>query len=551
MSRFSAFSRHAALVLFGLLLMAAPAQAQNAKRYLVLPFDYNGPGKYQYYSKALQADLSSKLEWSGHFQPDSQIDTTNVKIPHNEAQAIQLAKNLGVDYVAWGSTTILDKTATMKLFIQGVDGNKWSNKGQMSIADITSWMRKSADAIMGDVFQRPGYGQTAEQKAEEQAEAQRSSGPKGPNFLSATSNNTPSNNYGVKTLNPQFRYEGGVNTPGRWRSQTLRYPSFNMVVCDGDGDGKNEIFIIAEHNVHAYRFADGKLQPLESFQLVRRFQPLRLSHMDVNGDGTEDLIVCGYQDERPVSRVLSFKGGKYEILVDSFTKFLGTLKMPPTYRPVLVAQKLGRREFFDQHMYEAYYKDGEIRLANKIATPAFGNIFNTCYLPDGDSYKICVINDFRRLLVFTPTLERQAETQETYNTSPVMVEYEDIPLGLSASPTEGINSFLYIPIRMTAANLTQKDKFELLVNKDITLAGVVFDRFHQFAQGEIHSLIWDGVGMNLAWKTRRIKGTVTDYSIVDLNNDGKKQLAVLVNTYPGNLGIKARKTIVVTYELDM
>jgi hypothetical protein len=57
--------------------------------------------------------------------------------------------------------------------------------------------------------------------------------------------------------------------------------------------------------------------------------------------------------------------------------------------------------------------------------------------------------------------------------------------------------------------------------------------------------------MNLAWKTRRIKGTVTDYDVVDLNNDGKKQLAVLVNTYPGNLGVKARKTIVVTYELDM
>ncbi|KAB1441332.1 FG-GAP repeat domain-containing protein [Pseudodesulfovibrio senegalensis] len=548
MSRISAFSRHAALVLFGLLLMAAPTQAQNAKRYLVLPFEYTGPAKYQYYSKALQADLSSKLEWTGHFQPENQIDTTNVKIPNNEAEAIQLAKNLSVDYVAWGSTTILDKTATMKLSIQGVGGKKWSNKGQIPMTGITNWMRKSADAIMGDVFQRPGYGQTAEQKLE--AQQQGNSGPKGPNFLSANSNN-PSNNYGVKTLNPQFRYEGGVNTPGRWRSQTLRYPSFNMVVCDGDGDGKNEVFIMAEHNIHAYRFSEGKLLPLESFKLVRRFEPLRLSHLDVNGDGAEDLIVCGYQDERPVSHILSFKGGKYEKLVDSFTKFLGALKTPPTYRPMLVAQKLGRREFFDEYMYEAYYKDGEVKLANKIPTPAFGNIFNICYLPDGDSYKICLINDFRRLLTFTPTLERQAETQESYNTSPIMVEFEDVPLGMGGSPTKGIDSYIYIPIRMTAANLTQKDKFELLVNKDITLAGVVFDRFHQFAQGEIHSLVWDGVGMNLAWKTRRIKGTVTDYDVVDLNNDGKKQLAVLVNTYPGNLGVKARKTIVVTYELDM
>ncbi len=551
MVRLSAFSRYAMLAFLGLLLMAVPAQAQRAKTYLVLPFKYDGPAKFKYYSPALQADLSSKLEWSGHFQPADQIDTTNVKRPSSEAEAIQLAKALGVDYIAWGSTSILNKTATMQVSVQGVAGDKWSNKGQMPTAKITDWMRKSADSIMGDLYHRPGYGQSAGEKAEAQKEQQqKSSGPKGANFLSATGSN-PSNNYGVKTLNPQFRYEGGVETPGRWRSQTLRYPSYNMVVCDGDGDGKNEVFIMAEHKIHAFRFDKGKLEPLETFQLVRRFKLLRVSCMDVNGDGTQDLIVAGYQDDRPVSHVISFKGGKYEYLVKNFTKFLGALKTPPTYRPMLVAQKKGRREFFDTYMFEAYYKDGEIRLANKIATPAFGNIFNTCYVPEGDSYKICVINDFRKLLVYTPSLERQSETEESYNTSPIMVEYEDVPYGLGGSPTEGMDSYLYIPIRMTAANLTQKDKFELLVNKDITLAGVVFDRFHQFAQGEIHAMVWDGVGMNLAWKTRRIKGTVIDYQIVDLNNDGKKQLAVLVNTYPGNLGVKARKTIVVTYELDM
>lgn len=550
MAQRTTFLRITGLLLLGLLLMAMPAQAQTVKRYLVLPFQYTGPTKLQYYSKALQADLNNKLEWSGHVQPAAAIDTSKVRRPQSEAGAIQLAKDLGVDYVAWGSTSILDQTATMKLSIQGVDGNKWANTGQMPLSEITSWMRQSADAIMGDLYQRPGYGQSAGQKAEARSELQKNSSPKGSSFISATGE-SPSNNYGVKTLNPQFRYEGGVETPGRWRSQTMRYPSANMVVCDGDGDGRNEVFIFGESTLHAYRFENGKLAPLSTFDLPRRFQLLRLSYFDVDGDGAQDIIASGYQDERGRSHIFSFKNGKFEYLVKHVTRFLGTLKMPPTFRPMLVAQDLGNREFFATYMHEAYFKDGEIKLANKIATPAFGNIFNTCYLPDGDSYKICVINDFRRLLTYAPTLERQAQTQESYNTSPIMVEYEDIPIGGGTSPTKGMDSFLYIPIRMVAANLTQKNKFELLVNKDITLAGVVFDRFHQFAQGEIHSLVWDGVGMNLAWKTRRIKGTVTDYDIVDLNNDGKKQLAVLVNTYPGHLGMKARKTIVLTYELDM
>lgn len=531
------------------LFLATAAAAQNAKTYLVLPFEYNGPAKYKYFSKAFQADLNNRLEWGGHFVPAENLDADQVKHPSSEASAIQLADQLGVDYIVWGDISIIEKDSTVRMQVQGRNGDKWSNKGQMPMSNISAWLKKSANSVMGDVYQRPGFGQSAVEKQETAQRAQ-GSGPTGANFLSGDGNNEPSNNYGVKTLNPQFRYEGGVDTPGRWRSQTFRYPSLNMVVGDGDGDGQNEVFILEKHKIHAYRYQDGKLAPLKTYELALNYMVFRLSMLDVDNDGTEELILSGYRNERPLSYVLSFKGGGFSVMADRVRLFLSTLRLPPTFRPKLVAQKKGYRDFFDRYIYEAYYTNGEVKAGSRLATAPFSNIFNTCYIPDGDTYKIVVLNDSRKLLTFASTLERQSESQESYNTSSITVEYDDKPLGSGTSPTKGLKSYRYIPIRMTTANLTRHDKFELLLNKDITVAGAVFDRFHKFAQGEIHAVVWDGVGMNLAWKTRRIKGTVVDYTIVDLNNDGNKQLAILVNTYPGSLGFKFRKTLVVTYELD-
>lgn len=538
------------LAALALLIFAAPVAAQNIKTYLVLPFKYNGPDKYKYYSPAFQADLNNRLEWGGHYAPADGVDASALQHPTSESNAIQMASQLGVDYIVWGDISIIGKDSTISMRVQGTDGKKWSNKGQIPMSDISLWLRKSADAVMGDVYQRPGYGQTAEEKVET-SQQRASSAPKGANFLAGDGTENVSNNYGVKTLNPQFRYEGGVETPGRWRSQTFRYPSINMVVGDGDGDGKNEIFILEKYKLHAYRYEKGKLAPLKTYELSKTYKAFRLSMADLDRDGASELVLSGYKDDLPLSYIFSFKGGTFSIQADRVRLFLNVLRLPPTFRPMLVAQKRGHRNFFDEYMYEAIYSNGEVKRSNRLATAPFSNIFNTCYLPEGDSYKIVVLNDSRQLLTYASTLERQAETQETYNTSSIAVEYEDKPLGSSVSPTRGLDSYLYIPIRMTTANLTRPDKFELLLNKDITVAGAVFDRFHKFAQGEIHSVVWDGVGMNLAWKTRRIKGTVVDYTVADLNNDGKKQLAILVNTYPGNLGFNARKTLVVTYELDL
>ena len=66
----------------------------------------------------------------------------------------------------------------------------------------------------------------------------------------------------------------------------------------------------------------------------------------------------------------------------------------------------------------------------------------------------------------------------------------------------------------------------------------------------MHALFWDGVGLGLKWKTRRIRGSVAAVDLADFNNDGILDLVVGLNTSP-DLGVGSRQCLVTAYPLDV
>jgi len=539
------------------LLLAAPGMAQDVKKFAVLPFSYNGPQKYAYFPKAFQASLRSDLEWSGHVVPAGDEATKDLAAPKSKADALNITKSAGLDYIVSGSIAILDKEATLTLQAYTVDGSTWTKTGQMSIDEITPWLDEQSKAIQGDVFNRPGYSTTEKTaKKEDMRAAPEGAAPINSSFVPAD------DQYQAASLNPQFRYEGGTEDTGRWRSQTFRFFSTSMAVGDADGDGKNEVFILHKTGISAFRFEEGKLKLLDSLELSPSTQYIRVSMVDVDKNNIPELVVASYQTyyrsqtKAPEgwvkSHILSFAGDKFKYVVQNYNQFLGVMRMPPTYMPVLVSQRKGQRGVFDPRINEAYVKGDSIELGQSFPVPPLGNVFSMVYLPDGLGYKFAVLDDYHRLKVYSQTLERLSDSgDDRYNSSGVTIETADKAVGMGPGTTDDKSNIYNVPFRMIAASLSKNGKYELLANKDLSVAAQVFERFTYFSQGEIHSLAWDGVGLNLAWKTRRIKGQVSDIALADLNNDGKKQLCVLVNTFPGGMGFANRKTVVLAYDLNL
>lgn len=539
----------AALVL--ICFSAAGVQASVARTYVVLPFAYNGPDKYKHIGKGAQSMLSSRLNWKDHFEPAEKSGSkeADVPAPSSKVEAAKLMDKLGAEYLVYGSFTVLEPEASVDLTVQGRDGKTWTESGRMGVDAIIPGLERMSQSLRGQLFDRP-----ADKKADSPEKAAKadkvSNAPVNPDIIVGETGQSQA----MASLNPRFRYEGSPNTPGRWRSQTLPFPSNAMAVGDLDGDGKTEIVIVSDHHVRVYRNKGVQLEPLGEIKTNTRRKLLNVGLIDTTRSGTLDIVVSGYQDEGPKSMVLQYRGGKLEVKDDNILMFLSVVRIPPDFRPALLGQKQGGvgRMFDYGGVAEVIRQGGQYTLGRGMKLPEFSNVFGISFLPvKGEGYKVIQIDSGNHLTTYTEKLEIQSKSQDTFCSSAIGIEEDQTIAPGLGKPKDALSSFFFVPIKPLVAPLTQPDQFELLVNKDISVAAQIFDRFRNFSQGEIHSLYWDGVGLNLFWKTRRVQGAITGYDVGDVNNDGKKDLVVCVNTYPGAVGLEHRKTIILGYELSM
>ncbi len=551
--------------LFGLLLAAmmlvlpALALAQGARTYAVLPLKINDE-KFQYMSRGAQSMLSSRLAWIGYFEPApmGNVERVGTRQPANANDAMGMMSQIGSDFLMAGKIDFSDKQANVELRVWDRKGQSWTKTAQSSIEGLVPALERVASEVRGEVFKRPGE----DAKAQERKEARKEQLGKAPmpqnaDFVTGDTGETPVGPAGGPVMNPQFRYEGGAETPGRWQSQSLRFASSGMVTGDFVGDKKNRVIIASATTVYAYEFFQNTLKPIGEYQLGMRYKVLRLSLMDLDRDGKAEIIVSALNDPEgnaePRSFILSYANGKFEKFMEPVRMHLSVVRTPPTFTPTLLGQGKGAHAPFDESgVSEMIYSNGALQAVTRLKLPSIANLYNFSYLPDGTSYKTVVLNEYSYMKVFTPDGEPQYSQEDGYNSSNIYLIIDERLPGMDTGRRDsGTELFYYVPFRMIPVSFDSKGKYELLVNKDISVAAQVFQKFRRFSQGEVHSLFWDGVGMSLAWKTRRIKGTVVDLGVEDLQNKGTKQLIVCLNTYSGAIGTSSEKTVVVTYDLNM
>ncbi len=64
------------------------------------------------------------------------------------------------------------------------------------------------------------------------------------------------------------------------------------------------------------------------------------------------------------------------------------------------------------------------------------------------------------------------------------------------------------------------------------------------------SLSWNGLSLNANWESQKLNGTLSDYQIKDLDNDGRPDLVVAMIKQRGASFWDA-KSMVVSYRLAM
>lgn len=524
-----------------LLVMTQAASTAQAASYAVAPFQVNGPAGFSYLEKAIPPMLTSRLFWQGKFEPASGQDAVQQGPALASKAAAEKARvSAKADYIVWGSVTVLGQEASLDVSVMDAAGKVWQRAAKSPVNNLIGGLQNVADAISLDVFGRPLSTSTATAGG-----AGRVVAPMNPDFVV---NETQAD---TVYLNPEIRYQGAETD--RLRSQMLNFESGGMDVADIDGDGKNEILMFDTNNLYAYRWDNGRLVQISEFRLPSMVRPLLVRTIDKAGRTLIVLTGHDINSNDPTSSILTMNNGKLEMVQPRIPAYLNVAVLPPMYTPTIIAQGGERSRIVRGPIYEMVEQNGKfVRGANVSKMPSEANVFNFTWVPgnekSGGDYLV-VLNDQENLLTFSGSGNRLAKSDDKYSGSGIGIAHDMSLTGMGGSADSNTRTY-YMPMRMLAVDLDRNGQSELLVNKPVSAAAMLFNNYRTFPQGEIHALQWDGIGLDLLWKTRRIKGTVADLVLGDADNNGVLDLVVNVNSYPGTFGVGKTRTLLTLYPLN-
>lgn len=523
--------------------LASTTQAA-ARSAVVLPFTVNAPQSYSYLSKAVPATIQGRLSRPGVLD----VRFAQGKAA-SQADAVKAMNSAGAGHAIWGSVNVMGNECTIEVNSVDKAGKTWSKTAQSTVSGLTGAVQNLSAALGQEVFGIAGVrapGSTA------------AAGPRGGSATPGGDIVTNETGQQQMYLNPQFRYQGSGSTDGsRLRSQRLPYTMVGMAVGDFNGDGKNEIALLSENHLRIYMWdQDGKLKLLGETLISRSNKNFSMRAIDLNRDGAMDIVVATFEDDsnRPYSYFYSFKGNKFTQVAERIPYFVSVLRLPPTFTPTLVGQGWDSLKLFAPGVYSMVKTGGKYTFGARLDLPTGATVFNVAWLPGGRNGKgdqLVMLTDDERLKVFQGHGNTLVHTtmERFSGSSTGMDHYKGMP-GLGVDKNYQLPSKYYAPMNLIAADIGHTGEYVMLVNKPISTASQMFDRYRYFPQGEIHALYWDGVGLGLKWKTRRIRGSVAAVDLADATNNGVLDLVVGLNTSP-DLGIGSRQCMITAYPLDV
>lgn len=322
---------------------------------------------------------------------------------------------------------------------------------------------------------------------------------------------------------------------GYRKSQTFNFETKGLDIGDVDGDKKNEVVVMGEHDLYIFKYDGDKLVLSQKIETGYQHNFLTLDVADVNRNGYAEIIVTSVVEDDLRSFILEYEEGRFKKVTEKAGWFFRVLEHPKE-GPTLMGQRMSSEGVMSGPIYKFVWKGKSFEKGAKMPFPKETKIFGLTMadIRNQGTLDAVVLDDSERLRIVSPdgkfswrSKERFGGTNNSYDTKK-MIDPLYKPKGFSEMR-------VFIPGRVITKDLDGDGINELIVNKNRS-SFRLFDREKMFESGEIHNLIWEDGILATNWKTREISGYIADFQVKDVDNDGEEELVVAV-VYSSTSGI--------------
>lgn len=550
----------ALVLLAGLIFPFSASSSSEEVRVAVLPWKVNSAENMDFVRDAMLDMLSSRIGSAvlatGSSPKVLRTDVINQALDgvkkgeSADAAALRVGKKLNLDYVLYGSLTVLGDSLSLDAKLLDVKGGgvtPFFSKGSgldSVVAMTDNLSTEVVAAISGSVS--PPAEKAALPQAKDAAALERETAPvPAPATVPSTSKGAEEGGFIIKAE----KKPGG---DGFIKSKKLKGLFLSAVAADLDKDGFKEIFLLKKTGVLVGVIQGGGFRVVKEIPTGTAVQNVTLSAIDSDGDGSIEVYVSGVGSMRPESYAIEFVGGEYKVTVTDIKWLLRTVT------------EGGHTTLIGQHFrfLDGFY--GEIRELEKQGSKVVDRGPYGVGLPhEADLYRFGLFNfnyankDELDLVVLDPRgylrVYREVEgtrggawkeswrSKDRYGGTLNLIEPpEDTSLrdNYDAVPVEG--GFFH-------ADLEGDGRTELIIRMNVPGGlGRLAERPKSFKAGSVASFTWDGDFLSEGWRSREVPGYVSDFFVEDLDGDGKAEIVMLVAEGSGMLFGSPKSYILLT-----
>ncbi len=527
--------------LFIFSVIPAPAQ-EKAGRVLILPLTIHAEKDLTFLNKGIMDMLASRIGQSATVIRRSGLDPGK--------DAIQMGRDLGADYVVTGSLTLFGNSASTDAALTAVDSGEavlqFNQFGQSS-GDVLMHINQFAAQVnqfLAPLTVAPTAAAPAAMVPQPAAPVQPIQ-PRPPAVAAAPLAPAPPAPAAAPVVAAAAKPAEAL-----WTSNPFKGTISALTTGDVDGNGSPDI-VFAHENKIVVEHRDGeRLNRIAAVDAGKHHTIVSVDAGDMNGNGTAEIFVTRLDAHSKLDSVVLEWNGSGLTPIASDQSWYFRVADDPEKGPILMGQRRGTPSandtgglYADSHflpgVFELAWTGNAYQAGRRFPIPddvniyrfSRGNVFN-----DGKTRAIAYSAD-DKLRLYDPAGSPQWAGEETLGGNPLFLE--------ATSATDArTKDRTYLSQRLIVADLDGDGKVEVATVHNRDAAKGFVERFRKYTRGRVVALGWNRVNMKERWQGEEISGYISDFSLADLNGDGRLEAVYAMVTNTGMMQTKSSHIVV-------